>query len=213
MHEILHLIIEGINEEDIKYIIKNANSKKEYRIYDSIISLDKNDIFGKDCSLNAYILDVHEETNLRNKNIYYLQKMDGFKAMYPLQNQLVKIDNKYDCYDCNDNFLCNIKKDFILKDFHYENKKIGLNGSCYKCLNPFCDHTKKGNLFENMLCETMCEKNTKLLNDISKEIKEVNKEQYVYLLELITELLKNSDISTAKILEIGDLIVNTKNGL
>ncbi|MGL4404082.1 MAG: hypothetical protein ACRCTS_10245 [Fusobacteriaceae bacterium] len=192
-----HLIVNGIEIEDTNLNVANM------RLYDGTISLTKDMTYSDVAS--KYILDVIDD--ISDKDLltnYYIQMIAGYSALRPLLNGLCSIDSNLNIHYSDGthigNILSGINENYNEK--FYQNAFVSINGACTKCNNPFCDMTKKGKLFDNMICEDECKRKLSMRKNVLEEATIVTQEQYIYLLEVLGDMTQNSDIVTAAILNM-----------
>ncbi|MGL4454063.1 MAG: hypothetical protein ACRCTZ_23175, partial [Sarcina sp.] len=163
-------------------ITKTSGYDKKMRLYNRVLTLTK----GIEPTTLDYIEDIGEDHDQFCLDLLYTCKIDGFSGMRMKANSIFKLIMKDDNIYIIDpkgeevgNSLEGINADMYTED------SIGLNGLCQKCLNPLCSmYNKDGSFISNMANTNMCIRNTDILNRVSKEAKEVEKHQFIYLMEV-----------------------------
>lgn len=186
----IHLIINGISKKEMDDLNNYEEYNANFRIYNEEKVLDKELLN----SSIVYISDVTEDALLENKVLYYYQQIDGYSGRFPFKNSITDINEKMELI-VQGNKIGDLYNGIEYAQQQIENKYLGLQGFCYKCLNPLCDHSKYeyNQLVPNMISLEECEHKFKILQDIPMEVREVTKEQMIYILEVLTEIERNSD--------------------
>lgn len=198
----IHLIVDEASIDELDVISKSNELSGKFRVYRGFIDIIKSDAVLNDSTL--YIRNISSDSLLENKILYYIQSIDGWSALFPYKNSLVRLDENLNMY-VRDDCIGNLTTGIIIDESKLNAKFIGLNGYCYKCLNPLCNHTNLSNstIINNMVDESECKHKQIVLNDIPMEVQEMTKQQMIYVLEVLTEVMRNSDTS---INVLGELI-------
>lgn len=203
-----HVIIEDdVDGSFTSQITSSTSYDTKMRLYNRIIAISK----GQEVSTLDYINDVGEEYDQFCLDMLYTCKIDGFSGIRLKANSIFKLEAKDNGIMMIDPTGKEVGSSFEgINEDMYTEESIGLNGLCQKCLNPLCSmYNKETSFIKHMANSDMCSRNTKLLSEVSKEAKEVEKQQFIYLMEVLTEVKQNSDINTAAVLE---KIFNMKEG-
>ena len=190
--QVFHLIIPGLTEDEIiKFELEELN---EVRLYNKYITVDEKTI---EIDKYSYIQKIQDLPNTDVINRYYLQCIEGYSSLYPTSNLIIKVDSKLDMY-LQEKKIGNLMGD--IKTPEIKNIYLGCK-KCKTCLNCMCDITKtKGTIF--IIDPEECKYKTLLKENVSKEVVEVTKEQYVNLMESMAELLRETTISNDLVIEV-----------
>lgn len=194
----LHLIIPNLKIDDIKDRIKND------------IDINRNIIFYSSYTdqiegcFDRYLpKEILYDKGLTNSILIelYIQEVKGYVSRDLNLNKIVELNSNFDFYLKDSNiFLGNMKNEWFINYRFEENNFIGIYGKCKYCLNSLCDHSKKRGGINFLIDINECKFKKELHNKIPKEVKEVTYEQYNHIIELLSEVLKQSDFNSSVIL-------------
>lgn len=191
-----HIIIPGLEKEEIDKMYENKEILGHILIYNEYIDVEENTNKEK-CGMYKYIRSIKGIPDIFIINSYYIQQIEGYSNIYPTSNLIVKLDNKLDMY-INEKYISNFLEDILIpniKNFYMGEKR------CSKCLNCMCDITKtKDTIF--LIDPEECKYKTKLKELVSKEVKEVTREEYINLIESMSLLLRESSINNELIMQL-----------
>lgn len=196
-----HIIVPGLEKEIIDQMYENKEILGHILIYNEYINVTKNTT-KESCGMYKYILNISGIPDTFVINSYYIQQIEGYSAIYPTTNLIVKLDDKLDMY-INDKYIANLLGDISIpniKNFYMGEKR------CSKCLNCMCDITKtKNTIF--LIDPEECQYKSKLKDIVSKEVKEVTREEYANLMESMSHLLRENSINSELIIQLlqGDI--------
>lgn len=200
----IHVIVPELKISDIEDKIKNDidinrgilfySSYEDQNEYSFPRYINKNELYNTKISQ-----DILERL--------YIQEVKGYVARDLNYNKIVKLTNEYD-FIIKDENLClgNMKTGWFENYNVEENIYIGIYGKCKYCLNCLCDHSKKRGNIKFLIDINECKFKKEMHNKIPKEVKEVTYEQYNHIIELLTEVLKQSDFNSSVILSEIDKI-------
>lgn len=183
----IHIIVPGLLIEEIKDFIEN-----DYQINNEIIIYSSYNT-PVDKGFGVYYTKDLLDKNINDEKLIdiYVQEVKGFVARDLELNKIIKIDSDFN-FVLNDRTLGNIKNGFFSNYQLNDNIYIGLFGKCKKCLNCLCDHEKTMQNIKFLIDHDECRFKKELHDRIPKEVKEVTYEQYNHIIELLTEVMKQS---------------------
>lgn len=184
--QVFHVIIPDIDPDELGSIINKYNNiGNNIKIYNNYISIKSNDDIAKVNTL-SYITDIDYLDNIDVLNRYYTQSIQGWSAKYPTTNFIVVLDEKLDMrFKYNNEYIGNFLQPISVPKL--KNIFIGEHGKCSKCLNCMCDFSKTfGTIF--LINPNECRIKSAIKNAVSKEVKEVTKEEYGKIMEALAEL-------------------------
>lgn len=204
-----HIIIKNSNPEFLSELYKKSNWNAGIILYYDIVDVDST-TNPEDINHLIYINDIKEDLDYKKfKDVldqYYIQRTKGYSALYPTSNYLIEMDDNFDMsFNYSDEYITNLMGDILTPK--NKNIYIGTNKKCNKCLNCLCDLYKRNNN-PFLIDSKECELKTSLKNKISLEVKEVTREEYAKMIEIMYEMSRNMNINTDTIIET---IVNFNN--
>lgn len=200
-----NFIFKNYSDEILNKIKDKMGENNKFIVYynDYIESVNNNNL---NYALNSevYIVDVDNDiTDELLLSKWYKQRIYTYSGIRPRSNTLIQLKNDGNFYLFNskdDRVVGNLIEGEFIDELDTSNNFFSKNGLCNKCLNPFCDMYQSVNI-KNMIDPTQCENRMKHYQLISKEVKSVSQEQYIYLLEVLSEVLNNSNTVAALVLK------------
>ena len=198
----LNLLIERLDKNDLDNISKSIYFTPDVIIYRGLISVTKE---AKEFEELSYIFDCDVDSKQEFIDLMYQQRILHFSGKLPLCNQIVDVLENGDIINSKKEKLGDIVNGISIEKLEYKNL-MSLKGKYFIDLNPLYDFSKIGNDIPNCIDIEEYNKKTELLNKVSKEVKEVNQEQLIYLCELMTNVESNQNLFN----KIFEQLVNTK---
>lgn len=184
--QVYHIIIPNIDTSELGEIINNIKClDTTIRIYNEYVSVNDKET-AESLSSIAYISSVSYLDDINLLNRYYTQCVEGWSALYPTTNLIIKLNDNLDMvFKHNGKFIGNLLDSIDTPNM--KNVFIGEHGKCSKCLNCMCDVTQTfGTIF--LMKPEECRLKSRIKDMISKEVKEVTKEEYGKIMEAIAEI-------------------------
>lgn len=202
----IHLIVPDLLISDIKDRIENdIQINTEIILYSSLNSVIDNGFGVYYNKSKLYNQDLDQDTLL----VIYIQEVKGYVARDLNLNKIVELKSNFD-FILEDKIIGNMKKSFFGEYSMNDNIYIGLYGRCNRCLNCLCDMNKTKNGIKFLIDHEECKFKKELHDRIPKEVKEVTYEQYNHIIELLTEVLKQSSFDHSVIITQIDEIKNSE---
>lgn len=198
----LNLLIERLDENDLDDISKSIYFTPDVIIYRGLVNITKET---KEFEELNYIFDCDVDSKQGFIDLMYQQRILHFSGKLPLCNQIVDVLENGDIINSKKEKLGDVVNGIPIEKLEYKNL-MSLKGKYFTDLNPLYDFSKIGNDIPNCIDIEEYNKKTELLNKVSKEVKEVNQEQLIYLCELMTNVENNQNLFN----KIFEQLVNTK---
>ena len=180
----LNLLIEGLGGDDLDNISKSIYFTPDVIIYRGLINITKKT---KELEEFNYIFDCDVDSEQKFIDLMYQQRILHFSGKLPLCNQIVSVLENGDIINSKEEKLGDIVNGIPIEKLEYKNL-MSLKGKYFTDLNPLYDFSKINTDIPNCIDIDEFNKKTELLNKVSKEVKEVNQEQLIYLCELMTNV-------------------------
>ena len=180
----LNLLVEDLTTEEISEISNSTYFNPDIIIYKKAIIVDEKTNF-IDCF--DYIINCDINSKQEFIDLMYKQRIIHFSGKLPLSNQIVSILENGDILNSTNVKIGDLKNGIDLKKLEFKNL-LTLKGKYFTDLNPLYDFSKINADIPNCIDIDEFNKKTELLNKVSKEVKEVNQEQLIYLCELMTNV-------------------------
>ncbi|MGL5316350.1 MAG: hypothetical protein ACRC92_24050 [Peptostreptococcaceae bacterium] len=196
----IHLVINELTPEELHDVMGHALFINKIKVYNRAVVLDDNSY----CDDMTYISGL--EANITNQEFidaFYINRMYGYRGTKLLLGTL------YDLEFNGDMLVATINGKEVANDsvgvydsFNmYEDRFISVGGLCKKCRNPMCDMMDEAKIIPFMVNHKSCVKNKNILEKVSKEVHEVRREEFVYLMEVLCDMRDASDVTANKVLE------------
>lgn len=200
--QILSLIVEDYDIDKIQEQIGYVDvSNLILRLYNGVLDVDKNikpdDISGK------YINIIDKDVEDWIIDTMYQQRIENFSGEFPLSNNIFVIDNDLNIL-WNGNKIGDLENGIDMQNFKYD-KLLCLKGLFKDVLNPLYDFSKVDKDIRGCINFDECQLKDELLDRVSSEVREVNKEAYIYLMEMVGMLYKTNNNLIKALYNIGDV--------
>lgn len=206
-----NIIFKNMNNDDYHEMMDNNEfiNKSIFNIYNKVIDYVTEDNIEEALDTRSYIKDVScDVVNPLVLAKWYLQQIHTFSGLRPLSSSLVELKEDKKFYlVINNEIVGDLDEGEYITEYHIQNKFFSKKGFCNKCLNPFCNMYKRG-CIKYMIDPKECEVKTKLLEYVPEEVKEVSQEQYIYLLEVLSEVMNNSNTVAGLVLKDAMSLLN-----
>lgn len=184
--QVFHIIIPNINPDKLGSIINNYYGiGSNIKIYNNYVNIES-ELDLSNVNTLSYLVNVKYTDNIDILNRYYTQSIEGWSAKYPTTNFIVVLDDKFDMkFKHSGEFIGNFLQPINVPKL--KNIFIGEHGKCSNCLNCMCDFSKTfGTIF--LIDPDECKTKSNIKNIVSKEVKEVTREEYAKIMEALAEL-------------------------
>lgn len=203
MSDVIHLVIDGLTPEEMVDVKDNESfiKIKKIKLYNKAVVLSDDSKYDTLSYVKGLSDDITKQEFI---DIFYMMRMEGYRGTKLLLNTLYNIeviDSEEIRILTNEEIVADNKVG-IFNDFNmYEDRFISVNGLCKKCRNPLCDMTDEAKIIPFMVNHKSCVKYKNLLEKVSKEVSEVRREEFVYLLEVLCDMKDTSDFTANRVLE------------
>lgn len=198
--QITRVICEELTIEDLENLSKVKEERTpDVKIYNRVLKIPKG--FKNQINTTDWIEDCEEDPEILPYIIgYYIQCLEGFSGLFPLSSLTYEIDEEENLIHPSGEVVGTLS-DGCFIDLRCP-KLLTLDGLYSKTLNPLIDVSKQSKLIPFLVEEQEYYHKTRLLELVPEEVRKVSKEQYLHLIELMTEVLYNSEINTGMIAEL-----------